>query len=97
MGTIAHKIAGVSSNLELATRAGDFNQLARLIVQHNGELRDVRPIVHQIKGLSPRVVTIVKSAVDPGGTTEGNWAAPLGDLCGGFCGVAGIAAGGRCL
>ncbi len=27
MGTIAHKIAGVSSNLELATRAGDFTQL----------------------------------------------------------------------
>ena len=60
-------------------RGGDFNQLARLMVQHDGNFLNLRLIVHEVKGLSPRVATIVKTAVDVGGTTEGNWAAPLGD------------------
>lgn len=79
MTTIARHVGAVSANLESSTRVHEFTALARYLLLAKSGPAEAWHLAEQNRA-SPRVLAILKSAVQAGGTNDPNWASSLAEF-----------------
>jgi len=79
MSTLLQKAAQVSENLESRTRAGEFLATQRLFLAAGGDLKQAA-LMAEAQRFSPRVVSVLKTAVNAGSLDSGGaWGSSLGE------------------
>jgi hypothetical protein len=84
--SIVQQISKISSNVEVATRAGEFVRYAKNLLEAKGRLTYAREIAAR-NGSSYRICDILQKAAEAGTTTSDTWAsalAPYQQLSAGF-------------
>jgi hypothetical protein len=81
--TIAQKIAQVNSNLETATRSGEFISYAKHLLRSKGGPAEALAYAENHHA-APRVQSVLKAAVAAGGTDTNDWGSELATFSNAF-------------